>query len=139
MPIMFNDIPASCINYAAVTYHLPATLILSVLKIENGRNGMARRNRNGSYDYGPMQINSRWLPELKRHGITEHDLRFNPCINVAVGSWILAQAITEGHHFQQGVGNYNSHTATLNQRYAHQVLRWYRLFETKKDTTKAAS
>lgn len=130
-PITFNDVPAECINSAAITYHVPATLILSIIKIENGRNGLAKRNSNGSYDYGPLQINSWWLPTLRRYGITQHDIQFNPCINVTVGTWILAQAITETRFLQKGVGNYNSHTPVLNQRYANQVLRWYRLFEEK--------
>ena len=132
LPILFNDVPAQCVNYAAVTYHLPATLLLSIMKIENGRSGMAHKNPNGTFDYGPLQINSRWLPTLSQYGITQHDIQYNPCINVAVGAWILAQALTETRHFQQGVGNYNSHTKALNERYASQVLKWYQLFEKKK-------
>jgi soluble lytic murein transglycosylase-like protein len=35
------------------------------------------RNRNGSRDIGPMQINSTWLARLARHGIAKADL-FDP-------------------------------------------------------------
>ncbi|OGO91445.1 MAG: hypothetical protein A3F10_02160 [Coxiella sp. RIFCSPHIGHO2_12_FULL_42_15] len=131
LPVTFNDVPAECINFAAIAYHVPATLILSILKTEDGRNGTAKRNANGSYDYGPFQINSWWLPTLKRFSITREDIQFNPCINAMVGTWILVQALTETKFLPQGVGNYNSHTPHLNQRYSQQVLRWYRLFNEK--------
>lgn len=130
-PITFNDVPADCINQAATIYHIPATLILSLLKIENGHNGMAKKNPDGSYDYGPLQINSWWLPTLKRYSITREQIQFNPCVNVLVGTWILAQAITETKYLPQGIGNYNSHTPSYNQRYSQQVLTWYRFFEKK--------
>jgi len=52
IPVTINDVPVSCINQAAVAYHIPAPLILAVMKKENGRNGQAIRNRNGTYDLG---------------------------------------------------------------------------------------
>jgi soluble lytic murein transglycosylase-like protein len=90
MPATINDVPITCINQAAVTYHVPATLILSIMKKENGRNGQAVPNKNGSYDIGVCQINSRWLPTLARYGYTRDDIQFNPCKNVMAASWILA-------------------------------------------------
>ncbi len=58
--LQVHDVPIECINQAAITYHVPATLILSVLAIENGTAGLASLNKNGTIDYGPMQINSIW-------------------------------------------------------------------------------
>lgn len=130
-PVTFNDVPAECVNAAAQAYHVPATLILSIIKIENGRNGLKKRNANGSYDYGPLQINSWWLPKLAPYKITRWDLQYDPCKNVMVGAWILAQTLTETRVLARGVGNYNSHTPHLNQRYAAAVMKWYRLFEEK--------
>ena len=128
--VTFNDVPAECIKQASQIYHVPAIIILSVLKTEDARNGTASRNKNGSYDYGPLQINSTWLPTLARHGITREDVQWNPCINVAVGTWILAQAITESpKHVWQGVGNYNSHTPYYNQIYAARVKKWQEIFK----------
>ena len=49
MPIMINDVPIDCINQAAINYHGPATLIISVMKQENGRNGDAIKNKQYLY------------------------------------------------------------------------------------------
>lgn len=124
--LVIHDVPIECINHAAVTYHVPATLIISVLKTEGGKNGMASRNRDGTYDYGPMQINTCWLNKLANYGYTKHDMQYNPCANVAVGAWILAQGIAEGKNVWNGVGNYHSHTPYLNNRYNSKVQKYHR-------------
>ncbi|HEX4044123.1 MAG TPA: lytic transglycosylase domain-containing protein, partial [Gammaproteobacteria bacterium] len=84
IPIMVNDVPLDCINQAAITYHVPATIILSVMKKEGGKNGDANHNKNGTVDYGVMQINSIWLPKISAYGYTKDDLQYNACKNVAV-------------------------------------------------------
>ena len=120
-----NDVPIECINQAAVDYHVPAVLIVSVLKTEDGRNGMASPNKNGTYDFGPMQINSRWLPRLQQFGISQHDIQYNPCINVGVGAWILGTSIADRNQLWPGVGDYHSHTWNLNQSYNTKVRMRY--------------
>lgn len=80
MPVMVNDVPIDCINRAAIVYKVPA-LILSVIKKENGRNGGASKNKNGTYDYGVMQINQIWLPKISGYGYTKKDIQFNACKN----------------------------------------------------------
>lgn len=121
-----NDVPMACINQAAITYHVPAILIISVLKTEGGRNGTIHRNRNGSYDLGVMQINTRWLPTLAQFGISAEAVRYNPCSNVNVGAWILAGSIAGSNEMWRGVGDYNSHTSIYNQRYSQKVQNWHR-------------
>lgn len=123
--LIINDVPIECINQAAVAYNVPATLIVSVLKTEGGRKGLASRNRDGTYDYGPMQINSRWLKEISYYGYTKHDIQYNPCKNVAVGAWILAQSVAEGKTVWHGVGNYHSHTPSLNEKYHGKVQHYH--------------
>ncbi len=115
------DAPIHCINEAAVEYNIPAKLIISVLQTENGKAGEISKNKNGSYDIGPAQINSTWLPFLKKHGVTKEQVQFNPCINVKIGAWILAQSIAEENDLVIGVGNYNSHTKKFNQSYSKSV------------------
>lgn len=122
--MVFHGVPLACINQAAVHYHVPATLILSVMQVEGGRNGMANPNKDGSRDLGVMQINSRWLSTLNVHGITEKELQFNACKNVQVGAWILAKAIIKEEGWK-GVGNYHSVTPRLNIRYHEKVRSYY--------------
>jgi len=125
IPFYINDVSIECINHAAITYQVPATVIISVLKMEGGKNGSANRNKDGSYDYGPMQVNSRWLRTITPYGYTQNDIQFNPCINVEVGAWILRQGIFEGKDYWNGVGNYHSHTSTLNEHYHFKVKYYY--------------
>ncbi len=126
--MFFHDIPLHCINQAAIAYHIPATVILSVIKTENGKNGLAVKNKNGSYDLGVMQINTTWLPRLKQEGITAEQIKRNPCINVHVGTWILAQGMANGSGWQ-GVANYHSYTKKHNQLYQEKVKRVYSKYQ----------
>jgi hypothetical protein len=91
MSLLICDVPIECINQAAVAYHVPATMIVSILKTEGGRRGEASKNKNGTIDYGPMQINTCHLEELAKYGITKTDIQYNPYVNVAAGTWLLAQ------------------------------------------------
>jgi len=122
-----HGVPIECINQAAMVYHVPATLILSVLAIEGGRVGLASVNTNGSFDYGPMQINSIWLPKIQAYGYTKQQLQYDPCVNVTVGAWILSQNITHASTLWRGIGGYHSHTAILNYHYQTKVSEVYQL------------
>jgi hypothetical protein len=125
MPVLINDVPVSCINQAAISYHLPAALILSVMQKENGRNGQAIHNKNGTFDLGVMQINTLWLPTLKRYGYTRDELQFNPCKNIEAATWILAKSLASGETAWSGVGNYHSHMLNYNQSYSSSVHALY--------------
>jgi len=120
-----NDVPISCINQAAVMARVPATLIISILKTEGGKVGMVNRNTNGTYDYGPMQINSIWENTINKAGFTLSDIQYNPCINVAIGAYILSRNIKENPSVWTGVGNYHSHTDSKNFIYHQKVSRIY--------------
>lgn len=119
--LIIHDVPIECINQAASAYHVPAQLIISVLLTEGGRAGTARLNTNGTYDYGPMQINTVWLPRVKQYHITREDLQYNPCTNVSVGAWILSQRIADSKDLLYGIGSYNSYSLPQNYRYRTKV------------------
>lgn len=122
VPLYINDVPINCINKAAVEYRVPASHIIAVLKTENGRVGMANKNRNGTYDLGPMQINTVWINKISKYGYTENDLKYDPCKNVEVGTWILSIGLAEGDNVKKGMGNYHSHTAKFNEAYSSKVV-----------------
>lgn len=125
LPVLINDTPVDCINLAAIAYHVPATVILSVIKQENGRNGQAVKNKNGSFDYGVMGVNSIWLPAIAKYGYTKEQIQFNACKNVEVGTWILSQSIAGSETFWNGVGNYNSHTPVFNRVYRTNIHKHF--------------
>lgn len=116
------DVPLHCINQAAIIYHVPAKLIISVLQVERGQSGKIIKNKNGTYDIGPMAINSLWLPELKKHRISEQVIQFDACKNVFVGAWILSNKIARSSSLLTGIGNYNSHNYLLNKIYYDKVI-----------------
>lgn len=122
--MLFHDVPLSCINQAAIQYHVPATMIISIIKTENGRNGLSVINKNGTYDLGVMQINSSWLKKLENKGISAEKVKTDPCVNVSVGAWILAQGIANDKGWK-GVGNYHSYTTKHNLVYREQVKKTY--------------
>ncbi len=124
--LIIQSVPITCINRAAIIYSVPATVIISVLKTEGGQVGLASLNKNGTVDYGPMQVNSVFLKQIAPYGYTQQQIQYNPCINLMVGVWILSREIANGKSYWQGVANYHSHTETLNQSYQQQVWYHYR-------------
>ena len=123
LPII--DAPLHCVNDAAIEFHVPAKLIMSVLLVEQGKSGQVVTNQNGTYDIGPMQINSTQLPELMKHGITQKEIQYNVCDNIRVGTWILSKKIARRHNLLVGIGDYNSHTDHFNKNYYEKVKITY--------------
>lgn len=125
LPVMINEVPVTCINKAAITYHVPVPIILSVIKKEGGHNGQAVKNKNGTYDFGVMQINSSWLTRIAIYHYTREDIQYDACKNVMVGTWILGRNIAAGKDLWRGVGNYHSHTPRFNHKYQIDIRASY--------------
>jgi hypothetical protein len=123
--LLIHDVPIECINHAAIIYHVPATLIVSVLVTEGGRIGTVKLNKNGTHDYGPMQINTIWFNRIKQYGYNKDDILYNPCANVEVGAWILSQRIASTKDLWYGIGSYNSYSLPQNSRYQNKVSQVY--------------
>ena len=118
-----------CIEAAANTHALPATMLVILLRVEGGRLGRVSDNTNATVDIGPMQVNEIWLPRIAAHwGASVPEtfvaLRDNFCANLEGGAWILRQAMDEAHgDFWQGVAFYHSHSPGHESEYLRQVLR----------------
>ncbi|MDR9065311.1 hypothetical protein FEP28_05476 [Burkholderia multivorans] len=94
---------------------------MAISRVESSGNPQAiNRNPDGSYDIGHMQINSRWLPPLKRYGIDERSL-FDACTNTYVGAWILAQNIHRLGYGWNAIGAYNARSPSKRMAYARKV------------------
>ncbi len=119
----------SCIERSARRYNISPLIIKAIIKVESNWNYRAvNRNRNGSYDVGLMQINSSWFSLLRRYGIYESYL-YNPCVNIDVGAWILAQCIQRYGYTWKAVGCYHSPTEARKIWYAHRVYSEYKKME----------
>ena len=112
-----------CILRSARKYQIYPGLIEAIIAVESNFNPRAiNRNKNGSVDVGLMQINSFWFPRLKKYGISVEDL-FDPCVNVEVGTWILAQCVAEHGYTWEAVGCYNAVNPVKRKRYAWKIYQ----------------
>ncbi len=113
--------PGTCWEQASLKYGVNPRLLVAVAGVESGlRPQTLHRNRDGSTDIGIMQINSGWLPTLARFGIDLPAL-LDPCMNVHVGAWILAQNMRRLGNSWEAVGAYNSSSAQGRAKYSAKV------------------
>jgi hypothetical protein len=119
---------ATCLLLASQTYHVPPAVMIGIMHVEGGRVGQeVGPNFNGTYDLGPMQVNSRWLPELARAWQIDVRkakivLRDDGCMNVKVAAWILHKKISEAGTLYGGIAHYHSATPWLGGPYASKVI-----------------
>lgn len=100
-----------CIPAAATAYNVDPRLLEAIAEVESGMRPEAMNvghlKRTGTYDIGWFQINSGWLPALKKFGINEETLK-QPCVNANVGAWILRNLIDRHGPTWKAVGAYNA-------------------------------
>ena len=106
----------ACWGEVAQRYGVPAELLYAIARTESNLNPQAvnrsHRQRTGSYDIGLMQINSAHLRTLERYGIRESDL-YDPCTNLHVGAWLLADSFSRRGLSWNAVGAYNAACSQL--------------------------
>jgi len=113
------DATAFCFDSAGKTYGISPDLLWGIAKQESSFNPTAiNYNTNGSYDYGIMQINSSWYRSL---GPELWNRLSDPCTNVHVGAWVLAQCIERLGYNWEAVGCYNSGNPNKRMKYANKI------------------
>lgn len=126
----------NCYVAAGKRYNIDPVLIFSIAAHESTFrvNAVNFANNNGTSDHGLMQINSFWLPVLKKkYGADLADL-YDPCYNIHVGSWILRQAFNKWGYTWRAVGAYNvgfketSEKEILRVRYANKIYSKYKYY-----------
>lgn len=115
----------ACTVFAGSHYSVPPRVLWSIHLVEGGQLGTVHKNTNGSFDYGPYQINSLWLPELSRYGFTKVILAKQPCANAYAAAWVLSKAIADTGSLWRGVGRYHSATPSLADTYVQKVRAIY--------------
>lgn len=124
MPVDVPSVPA-CMVQAAVDYALPLRGLIAVWLTEGGRLGTESKNKNGTTDYGPMQINTVWVKRLQAEfGVTRQMITSDFCLAVRAGAYILRYEINRaGGSFWDGVGHYHSRTPVYKFRYIERVYK----------------
>jgi len=120
---------AACLLLAAQTYQVPPAVMIGIMHVEGGRVGQeVGPNINGTYDLGPMQVNTRWIPELAEAWHVDKQtaqrlVRDDGCVNVRVSAWILSNKIKEAGSLYRGIAYYHSATPGVGTSYATKVVR----------------
>ena len=111
---------AFCFDEAGERYGVSPRLLWAIAKAESEFNPAAvNYNRNGSFDYGLMQVNSCWYGKLGR----ERWMRLgDACYNVHVGAWILSQCVQRYGYTWAAVGCYNGTSTDKRVKYANRYL-----------------
>lgn len=135
-----DESQAFCFSEAAQRYGINEKILIAIAKVESNFNPSAINiNKNGSVDHGLMQINSQHLKKLAALGINEKNL-MDPCTNVHVGAWILAEVMQRHGNKWWAVGAYGAggraSKENLREQYAAKVFRALKTIDRKPATAK---
>lgn len=124
---MLNHIFATCLMVASQNYAIPPQVLVGILHVEGGKIGQQVRNTNGTYDLGPMQINTLWTKELgKIWGVSRAEakrlIRDDACTNVNVAAWIFRRNWNEAGSLKKAIAWYNSRTPHIGRKYRAKVM-----------------
>ncbi len=119
-----------CFKEAAKKHDLPIKWLYAISYTESSfRPNSKNKNRNGTRDYGLMQINSIWKKEAKKLGYSWHKIKTDPCTNVMFGGHILKSNYKRAKNMKKAIGAYNAgfgktpKAKRLRQRYYSKVSR----------------
>lgn len=120
----------SCFKAAAEKHNVPLHLLLAISYTESRFKPYVKgHNRNGTSDYGLMQINSIWSKQAKKMGHNWQAIKTDPCANVMFGSHILKYNRKRMGSWQAAVGAYHAgfgktpKAKKRRQRYYRLVMR----------------
>ncbi|MCT6592076.1 lytic transglycosylase domain-containing protein [Pantoea dispersa] len=130
---------AFCFDAAGAKYHLDQLLLKAIATGESSlRPAITNINRDKktgralSTDYGLMQINSSHIPGLIAQGVISgpQDLLTRPCLNVQIGTWILARHFQVCGYSWNCLGSYNAgfrkDRHETRESYANRIYAIYR-------------
>lgn len=118
--------PVICAITAATRYSVPVNIFLAVVEKEGGKPGQYVKNKNGTYDIGPLQFNTSYIKTLSKYGITYksvegHD---NSCYPYHLAAWRIKQHINNDNgDIYQKVSNYHSKTPFYNALYRADLIK----------------
>lgn len=110
-----------CFDEAGAKYGINPLILRAIAKVESNFNPRAINwNKNGSYDFGVMQINSLWGYTL---GKGWWSTLGDPCTNIKAGAMILSACMDKYGYTWEAIGCYNSRTPDKRDRYAMTVYK----------------
>ncbi len=110
-----------CFEDAGRQYGISPSLLWAISKAESRFNPYAiNYNRNGTYDYCHMQINSSWASTI---GENTWASLADPCQCTNVGAWILSQCIKDNGYTWKAVGCYHAKSEEKRVGYSWKIYR----------------
>jgi soluble lytic murein transglycosylase-like protein len=110
-----------CFDQAGVDYGINPKILRAIAQVESNNNPRAINwNKNGTYDFGIMQINSNWAYSK---GIDWWNTLGDPCSNIKRGAMILSACMKKYGYSWEAIGCYNSQTPSKRDKYAFTVFR----------------
>ncbi|PAV02437.1 hypothetical protein CBG25_10840 [Arsenophonus sp. ENCA] len=125
---------ADCFDKAGSYYHIDPDYLRAIAWQESNFNPKAKnKNKDGSFDLGVMQINSKTFNAIKNEYpmLIENDLINHPCLNIHLGAMILTRNFASYGKNWLAVGMYNAgmkntNTSIKNRyHYANKIYQYY--------------
>jgi hypothetical protein len=108
-----------CFDEAGAMYAINPNILKAIAKVESNYQTRAINwNKNGTYDFGVMQINSNWAYTI---GIERWNTLGDSCSNIKTGAMILSGCMKKYGYTWNAIGCYNSQTPDKRDRYAQMV------------------
>ena len=103
-------------------FGIPPLLLKKIATVESSLDANCiLHNKNGTVDYGIMQINSCHFKELSKYGINKSNI-MNPKINIFAGAAILARHIKNEGFSINVISHYHSRTPKHKQRWSAKLI-----------------
>jgi hypothetical protein len=119
---------AACIRATAAGRPWLEKTLWGLFDQERGWVGAEIANHNGTYDLGPLQVNSSWVPTvavLLHRDVQDvrRWIRDDACFNVGTAAWLFLSAYSNMQDYWKAVGAYHSPNPSRGRRYAINVGR----------------
>jgi soluble lytic murein transglycosylase-like protein len=118
-----RSLTPDCVADAAREHDVPLAALMGILAAEGGAVGIAVRNDNGSFDLGPMQVNTCNLNELVAQGFSPEAILRDGCVNAQAAAWILRREYLRTGNIWAAIGSYHSRTPSLRDAYIARVRK----------------
>ncbi|MBO9582068.1 MAG: lytic transglycosylase domain-containing protein [Sphingobium sp.] len=117
---------AACIRRSASGRSWLEKTLWGLRDQEAGWIGAQIRNRNGTHDLGPLQVNSWWVTRIaakigREPTVVRYWLTHDACFNVDAARWIFLSALASTGDYWKAIGLYHSPTEWRRRRYAASV------------------
>lgn len=116
----------SCLVRSAKEHKVPEIYLRVIKDVEGGKIGTARKNANGTWDLGVMQINTINLDDIKSEfdNVGWYELAMDPCISINVAAWFIKKKLKKADKTSpfDALIDYNSKTPEVRIHYAFKVM-----------------